>query len=183
MIVPLVTAAVALFYVGAIPVHLAVMLRLGPNGGFGLGLSAFEPRFAVERARRRQDGQMKAPSIPKNLDVRAALKAGFKVLKTLLGHVHLDGLRLSGRFGSDDAALTALVCGGMTVLGNALRCASGREVRLDLTPDFSASALRAELSGMISVRVGHIMLAALLGGFQYGTRRLKAWTSTPLKAS
>ena len=28
-----------------------------------------------------------------------------------------------------------------------------------------------------------IVLAALLGAYQYGSRRLKQWTSTPLKAS
>lgn len=183
MIVPLAAAAVALFYLNAIPVHLALCLRLGTNGGFGAGVSVFEPRFALRQARRRQGKEMKPPAFLKDVDWPAAIEAGFRALQSLSGHIRVDRIRLFGYFGFGDAALTALVCGGLTALGTALRCASGRDVRLNLTPDFSGGPLRAELNGMISVRVGHIMLAALLGVYQYGTRRLKEWTSTPLKAS
>ena len=77
----------------------------------------------------------------------------------------------------------ALRRGGVRSIGHALRCATGRSVRLSLTPVFSADRLQAELSGMISLRAGHIMLAALLGVFEYASGRISQWTSIPSKAS
>ena len=59
----------------------------------------------------------------------------------------------------------------------------GKKILIGLRPDFSCSRLHADLSGMISIRIGHIMIAALHGAYQYGLRRLKKWTSIPLKAS
>ena len=58
-----------------------------------------------------------------------------------------------------------------------------RRARVSLRPDFAAASAHAELSGMISLRVGHIMLAALLGAWEYGLGRLKTWKSIPSKAS
>lgn len=183
MALPMVTAAVALFYFGAIPIHIAVCLQLGANAGFGFGVSPFEPRFALQRARHQQSAGGKLPPFWKKISLRDALPGALRALRYAAAHVRIERVRLDGTFASDDAALTALVCGGATALGSALRCALSREVRFSLRPDFSGGPLRAELSGMISMRVGHIMLAALLGALQYGSRRLKEWTSIPLKAS
>lgn len=176
--VPMVAAAVTLFYLTAIPVHIAFRLRLGAENSFRLGVSIFERRFALRRARD-ENSTVKPPKLPKNLHPLDALSA----MKTALRHIKIDDVRLDGCFGTDDAAVTALVCGGISSLGYALSCALGREIRLNLRPDFSSDRLRAELTGMISMRAGHIIVAALLGAFQYGSRRFKEWTSIPLKAS
>lgn len=183
MALPMVTAAVALFYLSAIPIHVAVYLRLGANAGFGLGVSPFEARFALQRALHQQSGGGKFPHFWKKISWKDALSGALRALRYASSHVRIERIRLNGTFASDDAALTALVCGGATALGGALGCALGREVRFNLQPDFSGGPMRVDLTGMISMRVGHIMLAALLGALQYGSRRLKEWTSIPLKAS
>ena len=183
MALPLVTAAVALFYLGAVPLRLAFCLRLGANGGFGVGVAAFEGRFAQRRAALLRGGGGKKPAFLRDLDPLEALKSLLRAVRFLLKHLRVDAVELDGALGADDAALTALICGGLAALGHALRCATGREIRLNLRPDFSGGALHGELSGMISVRVGHIIFAALLGAFEYASGRLNQWISTPLKAS
>ncbi len=175
--VALAAAAVTLFYLAAIPVHIAVHLHIGSDFRFGFGISIFEPRFAMDRALRPK-ASPKPPKLPKTLDKTDALRAA----RSALRHLKIDRLSLDGVFGADDAAVTALVCGGVSSLSCAMQCAVGRGVRMNLRPDFSANRLRIELTGMISVRAGHIMTAALLGAFQYASRRFKAWTSIPSKA-
>jgi len=174
----MVTAAVALFYLSAIPIHVAFRLQLGGGSRFTLGISIFEPRFALRRAAGTR-ADFVPPKPPENLRITDALSAA----KAALKHLKLESARIDGRLGTDDAALTAMICGSVSSIGCALRCAAGRKIRIGLTPDFSADRLRAELSGMICVRAGHIMIAALMGALQYGSRRLKEWTSIPLKVS
>lgn len=180
---PIITAAVTLFYISAIPLHIAFRLRVGPDSFFGIGISAFEPRFALRKSLKKQPFNINLPPLFKKPDFPDALSSAFRFFKYALTHIKIERIRLDGVFGCDDAALTALVCGGVTAVGNALRCSTGREIRFSLHPDFSGGAFRTELTGMISMRLGHIMLAALLGAYQYGSRRLKEWTSIPLKAS
>jgi len=174
MIVPLVTAAVTLFYLNAVPIRLAFSLRTGPDGGFGLGVAPFEARFARRRALKKKLHPPKKMTLPS----KELVQAGRAALK----HLHIESVRVDGVFGSGDAALTALVCGGTDALGHTLRASTGRNVRLHLQPDFAAEKMHVELLGMISLRVGHIMLAALLGAFEYATGRFHQWTSTPSKA-
>lgn len=183
MVLPVVTAVVTLFYLGAIPLHIALRLRIGSEHFFGIGISAFEPRFALRMSldKRRHGGH--TPAIFKKLNMLDALQSGLRALRYAAEHVLMERIWLDGCFGSSDAALTALVCGSASALGNALHCATGREVRFGLRPDFGDGPIRAELVGMISIRVGHIMLAALLGAFQYGSRRFKRWTDIPLRTS
>lgn len=183
MALPVVTAAVTIFYLGAIPLHIALRLRIGTEPFFGFGVSAFESRFALRQSLEKRHFGGHAPAVFKNLNTLDALKCGLRALRYAAEHVRMERICLEGRFGSDDAALTALVCGSATALGNALRCATGHEIRFALQPDFGDGPVRAELVGMISIRVGHIMLAALLGAFQYGSRRFKKWTDIPSKAS
>lgn len=166
-----ITAAVALLYASAIPVHIAFSLSIGTACSFSSGIALFEPRFALKRAMNPKP-KPKRTKISHSSDARRALTAALK-------HLRPDRLRLDGVFGSDDAALTALVCGGAGALG----CAAGQRVHISLRPDFSSDRLQLQLTGMISFRAGHIMIAALSGAIEYGSRRLKQWTSIPSKAS
>jgi hypothetical protein len=177
-----ITAAVTLFYLSAIPIHIALRLHIGPVSFFGFGISAFEPRFALKQSLQARSISRRKPSIKKEA-ITDVLKSAFRSLKYASDHTKIERIRLDGSFGSGDAALTALVCGSTDAVGYALRGAAGKKVQISLAPDFSADSLRAELVGMISIRAGHIMFAALLGAIQYGSRRLKKWISTPLKAS
>lgn len=110
--------------------------------------------------------------------LRAALKAFFSLSR----HLKLLSLTMDGTIGLSDAAATALICGAANSLDAAL-FAVAKRARVSLRPDFAAASAHAELSGMISLRAGHIMLAALLGAWEYGLGRLKTWKSIPLKAS
>lgn len=183
MALSMVTAAVTLLYLSAIPIHIALRLRIGADSFFGLGVSAFEPRFALRQSLEKRRFGSRSPAFLRKLNGPDALKSGFQSFKYASRHIRIERILLNGSFGSHDAALTALVCGGASAIGCALRGSFKRRVHISLRPDFSADSLRAELVGMISMRVGHIMLAALLGAFQYGSRRLKKWTSIPSKAS
>lgn len=183
MALPLVTAAVALFYFSAIPVKLAFCLRFGKGSGFGVGAAPFEARFAQRIAFRRRSAGKLPTRFLKNADPMALLRGGLRALNFARKHLRLDSLELNGVLGAHDAALTALICGALSALGCTLGCCTSRPVRIAVQPDFAADRLSGELSGMISIRVGHIMLAALLGAFEYASGRFNRWISIPLKAS
>ena len=182
MVLPLTVIGVALFYLGAIPIRFA--LRLTWDGRFiiGTGIAIFEPRFAQRRALKPKAAKKPSISI-ENLDLPRLLRAGLRALKHILYHLPPGGVTLEGILGTPDAALTALVCGSVNSLGHALHGISGDGIRIDLKPDFSVEHVHLEVSGMISARAGHIMLAALLGAFEYASGRFNQWISTPLKAS
>lgn len=170
-VLAIVASALTLFYIAAIPVHIVFRLKTGANEPFQVGISLFEPRFVLKPVPRKK----KNFSPPKEFHPLDTLSAA----KAALRHLKIDQIRLDGEFGSGDAALTALICGGIS----ALSCMAAKHASLKLIPDFCADCLQIDLTGMISMRIGHIMTAALLGAFQYGSRRFKAWTSIPLKAS
>lgn len=182
MALPLTVTAVALFYLSAIPIQIAFSLRYDGALRFGAGFSAFEPRRARRRARtaspKKQSAAKKwTPKHPIAL-LRATLKAFFSLSR----HLKLLSLTMDGTVGLSDAAATALICGAANSLDAALFAVTHR-ARVSLRPDFAAASAHAELSGMISLSVGHIMLAALLGAWEYGLGRLKTWKSIPSKAS
>ena len=167
----MVAAAVLLFYAAAIPVHIAFRLQTDADVPFRFGISLFVPRRPLKSVRQNK----KRFRFPIKLHPADA----FFAAKTALRQLKIDRITLSGEFGSGDAAATALICGSISAIG----CMICKRAALRLTPDFSADRLRVDLTGMISLRAGHIMTAALLGAFQYGLRRFKAWTGIPLKAS
>lgn len=173
---PMMTAAVTLFYFSAVPIHIAFRLRIGKDSFFGFGISVFEPRFALRQSCKKRKFFHKPPS-----SHRKPSRLG--LLKSILKHVRIEQIRLDGSIGVCDAALTALLCGSASALACAFCGKNGRSARVSLQPDFAANTLHADLSGMIRVRAGHIMLATLLGAFQYGSRRIQKWTSIPSKAS
>lgn len=175
-----ITAAVTFFYLSAIPIHIALRLHVGTDSFFGFGVSAFEPRFALRQSLQKRSFKGRRTSFKKE-NLSDILKSVIRFLKYAVRHTRIERISLNGRFGSGDAALTAIVCGSAASVGCALRGVSCKRIRIHLNPDFSADTFRAELVGMISIRAGHIMLAALLGAYQYGSRRLKKWTSIPSK--
>jgi len=178
MLLSLAVGATALFYLGAIPVNIVLRLNTESAKRFGFGISIFETRFA-----QRQSEKIRSRPLTFHLPdaelLPDLLHASLSVLKTL----RPDELRLSGRFSAGDAAATALLCGLTDAVGQSLRCATGTNIHLHLSPDFSSPRFRAELSGIISVRTGHIIFAALAGALEYANRRLSPWTDIRLKAS
>ena len=167
----MVAAAVLLFYAAAIPVHITFRLQTDADVPFRFGISLFEPCRSFKPVQRRE----KRFRLPGKLHPADA----FLSVKTALKRLRIERIILNGSFGSGDAAATALICGSISAIG----CMICKYAALRLTPDFSADRLRVDLTGMISLRAGHIMTAALFGAIQYGSRRFKAWTGIPLKAS
>lgn len=144
MIVYAVAVAQALFYILCMPVHVAVRcdgLR------FAVGLSLFDRRAARSKA---------AENLSRHRPRRKRGGTNWRVLARL----RFRRVALSGAFALGDAALTALALGALNALVGAL---SGRadHVRLDVRPDFAANALNVELRGMLTLRAGQIIRAAL----------------------
>lgn len=159
MPVYLIAAAEALFYLCAVPVNLAVRVDGLRSGA---GLSAFEGRVAVRRARQALIGK----NGKEGPEPRRVLR--------VLRRVRLERATVAGRAALGDAAATALFCGGLRALLGALPV---KRLRVDLRPDFSADRFALELSGMFRARSGQIILATLI----VLTEEAFSWTSTRLK--
>ena len=187
MAVYLTAAAVFAFYLAAIPIKIAAIVEISSGVGFGAGLALFENRFACKRALRRALG--KIPHLPwKKFEMDAGKLAMLRALRRgagyLMRHTCLEQIRLRGVIGTSDAAKTALICGLANAAGNALRPALRRgTVSICLQPDFSQAQMQVRLYGIISLRLGHIMLAAIFTLFQYGNGRIQQWINTRLKTS
>ena len=175
--VRLAALAALLFYFCAVPVKFAFVLRIAEGTRFGAGAAAFENRFALRRAYARARGNRK--HLPwKKVERRivrwdtlpAALKAG----RYLLRHLRLETLCARGRLSAGDAARTALLCGCAGALEGALApCAPRGSVRFALQPDFTGAGCDLTLCGMVSLRIGHIILAALIGAGNFSLRRIR----------
>lgn len=164
LIVNVVAALEALFYLCAIPVHLAVRLD-------GLRVAAGLSAFAGNAARRRAADGLSGGKKPGNApDLRQVLR--------VLRRLDIERLELTGRASLGDAAATALLCGLIVGLARAL---GGRidHVKADVRPDFRAQAVAVELQGMIRARSGKIILATL----QIWTEEAFSWITTRLKTS
>ena len=68
------------------------------------------------------------------------------------------------------SAATALAVGLLQAFVRAVGAASGARVVLRVRPRFQERSLRGEAAGIVSLRVGHIVLAAL-GGICERNRR------------
>ena len=164
--------AALLFYICAIPVKFALLLRLGGGPGFGTGVSIFESRFALRSAHARALGKKKRRARKKGGLNAEKLQAAFRTAGHLLRRGRLERLRLEGSIALPDAAQTALICGSLNSLNAALQPLLPGRVNLQLQPQFSASAGSAVLCCIVSMPLGYIISAALMGAWHYLTGRL-----------
>ena len=176
------------FYLSAVPVKFALMLRISGQSGFGAGTAIFEGRFALKKANRRALGEKKhLPWKRAGADL-SKLPSKVKLARHFLKNVRLESLHAQGRIGLPDAAQTALICGFARAAEGALgACATPGSVRFAINPDFSGGGIELVLWGMFSVSAGHIILGALNGAVEtisdFASRRIQQWTSIPLKIS
>lgn len=171
------------FYLMAIPVKLALVFESGV--GFRAGVGIFAGKFAQNAAKRPQKARKSMKKSPKKAQKSRKkpqlrdIPALFAGAKYLLAHARLDAFSVSGQIGCADAAATAILCG---VIGSAVCCArvcTGADVRGGVQPDFFGGHTRMQAVGIVSIRAGHIILAALIAG----SRRVKKWKSIRLKTS
>ncbi len=145
-------AAAVFFYAANIPVRFAFTLSAGDTRALKLGVGVFGARYIIEP-------ELSLPQLRVQADrrwgmeaVHAAAKAGRYLLKRALR----EGMRLRLHLGTGDAAHTALLWGAATAALSAL-CVPAR-----IEPDFSARQLQVTGSGIIWLRLGHIIRAAIL---------------------
>ena len=181
MAVGIAAAIVFLIYFFCIPVVLAVRIRTTPTPGFGAGIALFEGRFALRQAEKRINAKKKRSSrikIFSGMEKSSALRT----LKYLLRHTKIENLSLRGSIGMDDAAATALICGGAEAVKAAMLPFDwAKRISLDLSPDFSGGRSEIEFTGMFSMRAGHIICTALRCAVYLAKGRTAKWKSTRLK--
>ena len=188
MFVYLTAAFTLAFYLSAVPVKLALMLRVSNRPGFGAGAAIFEGRYALRRAGRRTLGEKKhLPWKRADKDIRKNPIA-LRTSRLLLKSMRVESICAQGRIGLPDAAQTALACGFVRSAEGALGAWIGPgAVRFDLEPDFAGGGIDLVLWGMFSIHIGQIILAALNGAREtisdFVSRRIQQWTSIPLKTS
>ena len=174
MLVYIVALLEALGYLSAVPVCAAFWLSAGDGLRFGVGVAAFERRFAMRRARR-------AGLHPKGKPKRGQRGVSRQLWRSL-SNLRGLGFSLRGSLGLGDAAATALACGLLRSLAAALGIRADRVV-IDVAPLFDSPEPRAELQGMIRVRTGQLITAVALSRFNAMNRRIAEWTSIRSKAS
>ena len=175
------------FYLCAVPVKFALILRVSGSSGFGAGTAVFEGRYALKKANRRALGEKKHLPWKQAETDFSKIPAKLKIARHFLKSVRLESLRAQGRIGLPDAAQTALLCGFARAAEGALGGVRPGAVRFDVDPDFSGGGSELVLWGMFSISAGHIILGALNGAREIVSasiaRRIQQWTSTPLKIS
>ena len=172
------------FYLSAVPVKFALILRVTNHPGFGAGTSVFEGRFALRRANRRALGEKKhLPWKRAGMDLEK-LPAALDAARSFLKSVRLEELHARGKIGLPDAAQTALLCAFARAAEGMLAARLGRDsVRFAIDPDFSGGGCELLLWGMFSISAGQIILGALSGARDFISRRIQQWTGIPLKIS
>ena len=176
------------FYLSAVPVKFALIIRIANRPGFGAGTAIFEGRYALRKANRRERGEKKhLPWGQIGTKLKSAPPA-LQAARSILKYIRLEEVHAQGRIGLPDAAQTALACGFASALEGALAARLGPgAVRFALDPDFSGGGSELVLWCMFSVSAGHIILGALNGAREIVTdfiaRRVPQWTSIPLKIS
>ena len=172
------------FYLSAVPVKFALILRIANRPGFGTGTAIFEGRYALKKARRRARGEKKHlpwKRIGSGLKkAPPALAAARHLVKTF----RLEEVHAQGRIGLPDAAQTALLCGMLRSMEGifAARLGPGA-AHFAVEPDFSGGGSELVIWGMFSISAGHIILGALNGAREIALRRIQQWRDIPLKIS
>lgn len=181
MAVKITAALVFALYLLAVPVKLALCFRSYPKPDFAAGFALFEERFARRGAQERLLGEKKR--VPwKKLRLDSQKIHALPALKYLLRHATIEHISLTGSIGMENAAATALICGASTAAAAAVAPLSwGNKIELALSADFSGKPSRICFSGMISIRIGHIICAALIAAIQLVSERTSQWKSIRLK--
>ena len=188
MIVTLAAALAVGFYLANVPVKFAFFVRADTNAGFGVGISAFEGRFALRQAEKRLQKKRVAPKKAKRVpgkkpaDARKIIrnvKLYAPAARLALRHTRLEILKADARLSFSDAAHTALLTGSLRALLEIMGACLSAPTEACVEPDFSGAATYVEVRGIASIELGYIILAAS----KALNRRVSKWIDIRLKAS
>ena len=171
-------------YACAIPVKIALHLRIGEKIRFSSGVSVFEGSYADKLADKHAQGRKKPPALSrwiKNAEKHRELLSCTAALRHFYRHIRIDFISAEGTLSLSDAAHTALLCGSAKALSASLRPFTN--VYFALKPDFSAGAGDAVIRGMFSISAGHIILAAIEGIAHFIKEGFTQWKNTRSKTS
>lgn len=149
------------------PIYAAVVLS---NSGFGTGVSYALHVGAVRKA------QMGAAGIQKQKR-KAKPKIRREIISYLIKRVKIERVFVSGVISFEDAMHTALVFGAV----NALSSIKPVFIQNSAVPDFALGQSNIEITGILSVPAGHIMLAAVKHAAIAMRERMIKWKSTRSK--
>ena len=191
MLIALACLICALVFIAALPVRLGALklperaLRLGVTVGFVRIQTDvyFEFQNAVPTIEMRFRRHSRTLPLTRET-LRPAHPPPLKnALRFLRGRVRLDRLNVDAAVSLGDAALTAPACALLTACAEAARhILPDAPIRCRFSCAFSGrGSLRA--LGIVSLRGGHLMIAALILGRDVIARRLHQWTNTPSKPS
>lgn len=178
MIVYWVAVIETLLYACAVPLHIAVCLKAGQGLKASAGFALFEKRFAESRAAKRLSGCGRSG----RGDGRTRIPGSIRFLLRMLAPLRRSRIRVTGCVSAGDAAGTALFIGGI----RAAECTLipfFPELSFNIVPDFNASISYVDIDGMITLRSGQIIVAALSAALKNTSRRITQWISIRSKVS
>lgn len=195
-----IAALTALFYLMALPVRGGIAWRSGHPFRLGVTIGPF--RFSSHGNMNRdanteftasivhdRTGKVREFRLTSAMTAHTAFTDGlpalFHAFKYLLHHTRPWRLHARIHFSLSSADKTALLYGLTSNVFSFLR-ALRRDLPLtaSVTADFHSGHTQADLCGILSCRLGHIIIAALIGGQEYLCRRIHTWIiNSPSKAS
>jgi len=151
------------------PLVLGQPLRFLPlRSGKGVQLRPTPPAGPEER-----EEKPAGPRRERWLDwVRWFLSPGLELLGNLPGAIGLKKLRVCGRFGCGDPAVTGSIFGYL----QSLKPVENKRLHLDVIPDFARPGLQGSLHLKVHLHLGYLLLLALRFALWVGWR----WAGTRL---
>jgi hypothetical protein len=161
MVVYVWTALLMMFYAANLPLTLVVDVDTARDQPVQVGIGVFVRPKKLHKPKD-HSGKTHIPGIPRKTALRASLY--------MLRHSRFEG---EACLCAGDAALTAILSGALMALtlGGVRVC-----------PDFSDGPLRARLSGMVTIKPGHIMGVAFVWARNEISGRINAWKSMRSRA-
>lgn len=137
------------------------------ESGFGAGIGFITANGAVKRAQENAAGTKR----------KKRRKLEREIISYLIKHVKLERIFISGVIAFEDKMAAALAVGAVYALSE---CARKKIVCL-ARADFASSVSSIEITGILSIKTGHIICAAMKKAEISMREKVKTWKNTRLK--
>lgn len=139
------------------------------ESGFGAGIGFITANGAVKRAQENAAGAKRKKKKRRKLER--------EIISYLIKHVKLERIFISGVIAFEDKMAAALAAGAVYALSE---CARKKIVCL-ARADFASSVSSIEITGILSIKTGHIICAAMKKAEISMREKVKTWKNTRLK--